>query len=247
MSGSSPSPAVQALLGNRVWAVTNSAWMLSPILLLGLGTGVSFVYIGKKAGRAKWQTIGWAYVVGLVISFAIPGSTLLLWVGGIVHATLVNREWLQFRAEQEVARKGSAGAALAQSPVQGRGTPTASAQPPVLDDLGVNPAQFFAPGPPPGSPPAAAPAGPPAPSAVSHAAPVDLNTASRDEIAALPGMTTERCDSVIAARRQRGRLRNLDDLVGVAGLKPHELVRIRDRVTFSVPPSAPQAGRVLDI
>ncbi len=56
---------------------------------------------------------------------------------------------------------------------------------------------------------------------------VDVNTASRRELARLPGMDRRTAAVALAERERRGGFASLDDFARAAGLQPHEAVRLR--------------------
>ena len=85
-------------LCTRCWRLRNSTWMLPALLLLGLATWASFLYVGIKGKRRDWLI--WAALYGAAVGVAIivlrppfsgtptrartsPGSTA---VGGVISA-----------------------------------------------------------------------------------------------------------------------------------------------------------------
>ncbi|WP_147425207.1 serine/threonine-protein kinase [Bailinhaonella thermotolerans] len=96
------------------WKLAHSLWML-PVLLLGMFTWVSFLYIGARARRRAWLVWGGVYLVLAVTGFAAVANTpedhwlsdaavgfvLATWVGGVIHAMIVNPERLRLRAMEE--------------------------------------------------------------------------------------------------------------------------------------------------
>lgn len=249
MTGDAVSPRARERLASPSFRLRASAWMLSPLLLLGLGTGLSFFYVGTRAKRPLWAVYGVAYLIGALLTIATP-LLVLVWLGGAVHAWKVNSEWLRFRAREDEGAMTVPGV-----PVQGwNGPPPAASGHPDLEGLGVGPQAFYrasSPQQPPVPPPAAAappqPQPPPPPAVL---VPVDINTADQEQIAQLPGMTPARASSVVAARRAHGPILSLVELGEIAGLQPHERLRLQDRVSFSDATPADGAGRdgrLLDI
>lgn len=88
-------------------------------------------------------------------------------------------------------------------------------------------------GPPP-VPAGYAPAVSPAPSqaAASAEQPVDVNNAPLEDLLALPGMTRARAERVVQERGTRGGFTDVDQLGQLLGLQPHQVQRLRPRVTF---------------
>ncbi len=58
-------------------------------------------------------------------------------------------------------------------------------------------------------------------------APVDINTATADQLDALPGVGPATAAAIIAYRRQHGPFRQVDDLAQVAGIGPAKLAQIQ--------------------
>ena len=121
----------------------------------------------------------------------------------------------------------------------------------LLSTPGTDRADYFAdpapaPLPPPrgsrraGPPPA--PRGTPVAEPVEAAAPaaatvttVDVNAATVDEFRTLPGFTKKRAEAAVAARTARTRFASVQEFADDLGLQPHELARIRDRLSCSRP------------
>ncbi len=69
----------------------------------------------------------------------------------------------------------------------------------------------------------------------------------------LPGVTPALARRWVDERRRRGGFRDIDDLASALDLQPHEIVRLRPRLSFAAPGGGPNAasrgrgrGRVLD-
>jgi hypothetical protein len=85
---------------------------------------------------------------------------------------------------------------------------------------------------------------------------LDVNTATAEELAALPGLGAAEVAAILEARRSRGgAFASRPDFERTSGLKPHVIVRLRDVITVvesANPPatrSAPSSGhgRVIDL
>ncbi|WP_298866003.1 helix-hairpin-helix domain-containing protein [uncultured Microbacterium sp.] len=194
---------------------------------------------------------------------------LVVWIGNAAVAQwFVNRKWLVWRANHSRVRARpwyATATATAESSVMT--IPTALSSPTVALDnaLHLSPptsASSLTPRAVPATPPqldtaASAQQAPAArtTSGASHPAPattpsqVDLNTATRDQLAALPGLDLAWADRIIAIRERIGGFASPADLVTAADVQPHVLASIYDRL-IAVPqataPSAPATGRRLE-
>lgn len=75
---------------------------------------------------------------------------------------------------------------------------------------------------------------------------VDVNAATVEEFRTLPGFTKKRAEDAVAARLGRTRFASVQEFADDVGLQPHELARIRDRLTCSRP-RRKSFGRRVDI
>ena len=81
--------------------------------------------------------------------------------------------------------------------------------------------------------PAAAPPAPgaPAPGIPPHGSPaLDLNSATLDELDALPGIGPAKARAIVAYRSSHGAFTGADELARVPGLSPSLVKRLRDRI-----------------
>lgn len=62
---------------------------------------------------------------------------------------------------------------------------------------------------------------------------VNINTASAEELQALPGIGSARAEEIVALRKTRGSFRTVDELLEVRGIGPAMLERMRPQVTLS--------------
>lgn len=112
----------QGLAGGWRWKLRHSLWLLAIVLSLGFGTSAAFFYIGLHTKRRSWiwaaAAYGMATIVLIALISTLPKDTagevdstswqnnagaaimLVLWLGGIVHGLIVNRDWLRWQASR---------------------------------------------------------------------------------------------------------------------------------------------------
>lgn len=61
---------------------------------------------------------------------------------------------------------------------------------------------------------------------------VNVNTATLDELQALPGIGEARAQAILAARQARGGFKSVDELLEVRGIGPANLERLRPHVSL---------------
>ena len=83
-------------------------------------------------------------------------------------------------------------------------------------------------------PPASAPA-----ATKAFVGAVNVNTATADELKALPGIGPKTAAAVVMDRNDRGPFRTVDELTRVKGIGQGKLAKIRPFVTVGPPPKAP--------
>lgn len=233
---------------HRLWLVMAGVWLVYLI--------VEFWVLGSTDMPAKGEP-------ATALSSAMGNVMLLSWIVGGVLAWFVNRRWLVWRAHHGPRRPwyitttGSAGdgGASPAAPVVTAGMVDEvlrSAEP--TRPRGAETARTVA-------PPAQwiSSASTPQPAlgvqvATSGAAetpqtPLDLNTASRDQLANLPGIDLAWADHIIAIRQRQGGFSSPADLVTMASVQPHIFAAIRDRLVAGAPiarADSPSDGRRLE-
>jgi DNA uptake protein ComE-like DNA-binding protein len=68
---------------------------------------------------------------------------------------------------------------------------------------------------------------------------LDINTASQEQLAAIPGIDAETAAHVVAARDQLGGFGDTTELVTRAGVKPHIFAQLQGRISMSTASGAP--------
>lgn len=193
--------------------------------------------------------------VGTQTSELAGGVILAVWVGLIIHSINLNRDYLRWRATRTEANAWysqpvdgwQAASPLAPAPFTP--APAVPVQPPVpahqagfaswqqaSGARSIDADQYFAqanPAQPVFPQPTQSPTTPPtATPTVGIVGPVDANSASAAEIARAVRDDVALAQRIVAARGQHGGFRDLDDLVALASVQPHELMRLRGKVTF---------------
>ncbi|MET8832771.1 helix-hairpin-helix domain-containing protein [Micromonospora sp. NPDC004540] len=250
---------------SRDWRIRQSLWLLLPILGCSCLGGAGLIYVGLRARRAAWWIPGIVYMLVGWAAFAVTGESdqqsalssvatavvLASWIANILHACLINPAWLRWRASHTPWY-----AQPTAPPPTWPGNPyPPTTAPPTIADLTTSAQAYYGAGPaatsvpqqpaPPVTPPA-----PPSPPATAPR-PLDVNAATFEELAALPGFGTERASRVLAERHHRRGFGSIEDFAMVANLAPHEFAHLRNLLTCTPPPQPPAGysphGRVLDV
>ncbi len=94
------------------WRILHSLWLAVPILGFGCLSSTALIYVGVRAGRRSWWVPGVGYLVASSAAFALLGESqestsredwagglyLATWLACIVHACLINSQWLRWKA-----------------------------------------------------------------------------------------------------------------------------------------------------
>lgn len=245
-------------LSSRSWRVRHSAWLLAPILGFGIFSFVGFLYCAVRVRNRKWWRVAaitgglsavlWALAFGWTddngeTTDGVATLTILIWIGFMIWGAILNRDYLRWRAGQTGAnawynqQHGDAGGGARTAPATAP-APASWAAPPPQTVTGVDTSNYY-------SPPPVSPAQRVQPVASSPRP--DINSATPTELVAALGVDHGLASRVVAARDAHGGFNNVDDLMALAGLQPHEIVRFRERVVVGPRKQAPPSGgRVLD-
>ncbi|MBZ5527398.1 MAG: helix-hairpin-helix domain-containing protein [Acidobacteriia bacterium] len=72
--------------------------------------------------------------------------------------------------------------------------------------------------------------------------PVNINTATADELQQVPGIGPVTAEKIIHMRRAYGRFKRVDDLLSIKGIGRKRLEKMRKYLAVSGPPSAPASA-----
>lgn len=215
-------------------------WWVIPSFAAGLFTWVTFYYAGIRLRRRELILAGSAYsAYSAMLWFATSReeldhsdgasnlaviAVLIGWIGGALHACSIAGAY-----EHELnggRRKGPGRRRRDTAPTAGAPTDTGFG-------LGNPVGEYLASATPP-----------------EAEAPVEANTATDRQLGRLPGLSPDLIERWIAERTRRGGFRDLAELTRALDLAPHQVVRLRTRISFSDPGPQPRRtkhGRVLDV
>jgi uncharacterized membrane protein YsdA (DUF1294 family) len=172
-------------LARRKWRIRHSAWLLAPILGMGFFSFVGFLYVALRVRKRKfWIACAIACLGSALVAISTSiwnerngnsstggGVIMAVWVGLVVFAMVLNRDYLRWRASRTEAnawynQQGAKGMQGPAAPAPGPGGWTAAQQAhsfqpsqpmppgPGAAFLGVNNSPYYAP--PTGQPPVTA-------------------------------------------------------------------------------------------
>lgn len=70
------------------------------------------------------------------------------------------------------------------------------------------------------------------------AAPVNLNTATSEELQTVPGIGPATAEKILQMRKNYGAFKSVDDLLAIKGIGPKRLEKMRKYLTVGKPPSS---------
>lgn len=228
-------------LSSTAWRIRHGAWLLAPILGVGLFSFVGVVYAAVRvrsrtfvlnaaatlAATATTWAMAWAS--GEDLSDPAALAILVTWVGCIVQGFALNRSYLRWRADQ------AAGNAWYLAPGN-----TSRAVPPASPVPTWHPApehphahlsagnEYLARTRQPGSPDLAEPA-----PYVPEELRVAVNHATVTEVIMASGVSEQTAVRILAARDAHGGLRDHEHTVRVAGLTPQEARAVQHTLSYT--------------
>lgn len=201
---------------SALWKIGESWWLALIALSCGLVTWAAFAYVGFRTRERKWILAAAVYLGLDVEAFVLldrPGygvsaavatiSVFVCWVGGFVHGLVIRGEVLDRLSFAEDPRLRDARSHVAWRDAAER---LALADPSVAAQAGVGHG----------------------PSSLGEL--VDVNRATAEEFATLPGFALELGKSIVALRDQRGGFDSVDDFATSIDLPIRVVDSVRDRL-----------------
>ncbi|UTR13184.1 helix-hairpin-helix domain-containing protein [Salipaludibacillus sp. LMS25] len=225
----------------KKWELMNSLWMLW-LFFIGFTSYISFFYIGARTNTKKWLIYGAIYGVlfaqGIIIDeLASPESNLMTlsslifitsWIWSIVHGFLARPDYL--RRKEKILLKE---AALHEKQLRSirtstendeiRAVPTPSSHHDhltsdmnLLTDVSQPETSVGT-----------------ERSVSKDIKAVKVNSATKQELTAIPSLNTFLAESIIAERGKNGAYESFEDFAERNSLKPHVVIKARPFLVFS--------------
>lgn len=234
------------------WMLGVSSWLV-PVFFGPGFAWIGFLIVGAVSRRRAAFIAGVASgVLGFTVAIEVWGgfsalAGAVVHLAGIVVALALNPAWLRTLWERRVARtdknrpavwrraeEPAAAASARPSRSTRRGSRRGSKPAPqpqqnrLADAVGATSADLL--------------------QTREPAEPIDVQTASADEIAELPGMNRTKARRAVKTRTKQGGFVSIEQFGEAAGLQPHEIVRLRSAATCSPRPRGERRfGRRVDL
>ena len=238
----------------RSWENWHSLWIGWALFSFGLFGWVSFLYAGARARKRPWLLWAAAYAfpwIPLLISGddrpgfdSFDASMILIlcvWPVSSIHAFRIRREYLRRIAERVIREKGGLSATTVSGAETRPAQTAATAQPTSPITPHASPTTSSTPGSP-SADQGASSAATNLTDRTEAAEPLDLNSATEESLAALPGIGPILAKRIVEERSSRGGFQSLEDLAATVDLKPHVLQRLPGSLTV-LPRSEGSTGR----
>ncbi len=233
------------------WLIGTSSWLLLPFIGPAVAWLGFLVVAASSRRRAAWVIGAVSGLLALTVLFELWGpftgiANAVCHLGGIVGALMINPGWLRTRWERRSGRarpsQPARAASSTRSTSSARSTPSRSSTrrkrsakvaplPETIrlaDAVGATSSDLL--------------------QAREPAEPVDVQTATADELADLPGLNRTKARRAVKVRTTNGGFVSVEDFGEAAGLQPHEIVRIRSAATCSPRPRGERRfGRRVDL
>jgi len=198
------------------WELDHSWWLFIIALAFGFLTWAAFGYIWVRTKAHEWGVAAVAYLALIVVSMVLlshergtwevgVGTVGLIacWAGGFVHGLAWRGRALDLLSVDEDPRLRAARRRLAQ---RTEAADLAQANPSLAREAGIGR------------------------DADTFGGLVDVNGASAEELAQLPGFTVELGRRVVEVREKIDGFDNVDDFANILDLPPRLVDQIRDRL-----------------
>ncbi|WP_268777898.1 ComEA family DNA-binding protein [Microbacterium sp. Root166] len=249
------------------WLIGMSSWMLLTAVPGPMLAWLGFGIVGLVSRRPRLMILAVAAgAVAILVNMPIWGQwqavvAAVAYLAGMVVALMVNPSWLRIMWERRMSspnraplvRRQAAASGSASTRSSASGTKTSrrrrrpAAEPKPKAEVKAEPKQ---------APAVEAEALARTAGASSDdllattdgpAEPVDVNTATVDELATLPGVTRSRARRAHKERERQGGFTSVEDFGESIGLQPHEIVRLRRLASCSPRPRGERRfGRRVD-
>ncbi|HHW39154.1 MAG TPA: hypothetical protein GXX18_18285 [Bacillales bacterium] len=235
----------------RVWEVRNSLWMLWAILTFGLLNYVSFFYVSYKVRQRKWFIAGLIYSILFILVMtatelpedhwfynAALFTYIIGWIVSIVHVFKIRTEYL-LRLEAKLlsgpseiqSLKRQIAREYAQANSERADHSFSKPIKNVLDTETTNQNEGIQ-------------------GNYSEGNVIDINKATEEEVAKVPGIGTLFAKKVISIREEVGGYKSFSHFVEVLSVKPHLVEKIKPYLHFpeeAVPQQMKKyEGRIVD-
>lgn len=214
----------------KAWEYRNSLWMLWTLLTLGFLNYVSFFYIARKVKQKKWFRAGIVYSVFFIIFVLAPddftGIFLISWAVSIFHVFKVRTEYLlRLEAIQALGLENRELSKLREiiskeydRPEENRVISSVS----IAEQGSISHQEHR------GKKEASKPVG-----KNEENKKVDINSATEQEIAEIPGIGSIFASKIIAVRSQENGFDSFNQFIELLSVKPHLAEKIKSYIVFS--------------
>lgn len=212
-------------LCSRSWRLKNSAWLLWSIVSAGLLTGVGFLIHAIAMKSKKMYLIAGAWILAGVIYVVLSsfidtgtkenpvdtpeakflgGYITALFFGGVTHSALTNRSWLRWKAHN--SGNGTPWYAGSNGDPSSNANTQNDSTAKAFSGVGIG-------------------------SSFSGGSPVDVNTASIDELVG-QGFDAVSASKIVSEKKKTGPFRDQDDLLQRSGVAPHIVLAAGNELTY---------------
>lgn len=198
-------------LTNKKWIFLNSSWIALLFIPLGLGTFVSFIFIGIRASVKKWLIAGIIYLILILSGFILInyyddthflsdiGTGLLLggWLTAIGHGLAIRKKYLHIIAREITgpASLNQNDKQLAEAPIKERTKERVEREePPEI---------------------------------------ININKATEREISLLPSIHPFLAKEIVSVRTKVKRFKSLEHFARETNVKPHILSKAKQYIVFT--------------